>query len=95
VAVEVETGRPVVIEVKLASNTDRRRSLTQVLGYAAFLRRLDADGRNTVLRGYLDQHSDASIIHAAKAAAQADPGFDEDASGPRSRTRSAMVDCKP
>jgi hypothetical protein len=55
VAVEVETGRPVVIEVKLASNTDRRRSLTQVLGYAAFLRRLDADGLNTVLRSYLDQ----------------------------------------
>ncbi|TCO18458.1 hypothetical protein EV652_1152 [Kribbella steppae] len=49
-AVEVETGRPVVIEIKLASNTDRRRSLTQVLGYAAYLRRLDARGLNTVLR---------------------------------------------
>jgi len=79
VAIEVETGRPVVIEVKLASNTDRRRSLTQVLGYAAFLRRLDAEGLHTVLRGYLDQHGYASITHAAKAAAQADPGFDEDA----------------
>jgi hypothetical protein len=43
-AVEVETGRPVVIEIKLASNTDRRRSLTQVLSYAAHLRRLDGDG---------------------------------------------------
>jgi RecB family endonuclease NucS len=32
VAVELETGRPVVVEIKLASNTDRRRSLTQVLG---------------------------------------------------------------
>ncbi len=34
---------------------------------------------STVLRGYLDQHGYASITHAAKAAAQADPGFDEDA----------------
>src|SRR5690349_9840487 len=41
-AVEVETGRLVVIEVKLATSTDRRQSLTQVLGYAAYLRRLDA-----------------------------------------------------
>lgn len=45
VAVEVNTGRPVVIEVKLAANTDRRRALTQVLGYAAYLRRLDASTR--------------------------------------------------
>ncbi|TCO43608.1 hypothetical protein EV646_112185 [Kribbella antiqua] len=78
-AVEVETGRPVVIEVKLASNTDRRRSLTQVLGYAAFLRRLDGDGLHTVLRGYLDQHGYTSVANAAKAAAEADPSFDEDA----------------
>src|SRR5215207_5209960 len=32
VAVEVDTGRPVIIEVKLAANTDRRQALTQVLG---------------------------------------------------------------
>lgn len=37
VAVEADTGVPVVIEIKLASNTDRRAVLTQVLGYAAYL----------------------------------------------------------
>ncbi len=79
VAVEVETGRPVIIEVKLAANTDRRQALTQVLGYAAYLRRLDADGLNTVLQDYLNKHDYPSITHAAKAAAQADPGFNEEA----------------
>ena len=53
--VEVDTGRPVIIEVKLAAKTDRRQALTQILGYAAYLRRLDSDGVNTVLRGYLAQ----------------------------------------
>jgi hypothetical protein len=77
-AVEVETGRPVVVEIKLASNTDRRRSLTQVLGYAAYLRRLDANGLNMLLRTYLDGHGYGSIAHAAKAAAEADPDFDEE-----------------
>jgi hypothetical protein len=70
-AVEVETGRPVVPEIKLASNTDRRRSLTQVLGYAAYLRRLNGAGLNAVLRGYLDKHGYVSIADAAKSAAEA------------------------
>jgi hypothetical protein len=78
VAVEVSTGRPVVIEVKLAANTDRRQALTQVLGYAAYLRRLDVDGLNTVLKGYLNDHGFASIAQAARAAAQ-DPEWDESA----------------
>lgn len=73
-AVEVDTGRPVVIEVKLAANTDRQQALTQVLSYAAYLRRLDADGLQSVLRGYLTGHGYASILEAAHAAAQADPG---------------------
>jgi hypothetical protein len=77
-AVEVETGRPVVIEIKLAANTDRRRSLTQVLGYAAYLRRVDGTGLNAVLRSYLDMNQYGSIAHAAKAAAEADPSFDEE-----------------
>ena len=76
-AIEVDTGRPVIIEVKLATNADRRQALTQVLGYAAYLRRLDLDGFNSVLQGYLTQHGYASIAQAARAAAQADPGFDD------------------
>jgi Major Facilitator Superfamily/Universal stress protein family len=51
--------------------------LTQVLGYAAYLRRLDSDGLNSVLQGYLIHHGYASIAQAARAAAQADPGFDD------------------
>lgn len=40
-AFEVDTGRPVIIEIKMAANSDRRTVLTQVLGYAAALRHLD------------------------------------------------------
>lgn len=80
-AVEVETGRPVVIEIKLAANTDRRRALTQVLGYAAHLRRLDGKGLNAVLQDYLRKQDLASVTHAAKVAAEvdADLTFDETA----------------
>ncbi|GAA1689919.1 hypothetical protein GCM10009745_38980 [Kribbella yunnanensis] len=80
-AVEVETGRPVVIEIKLAANTDRRRALTQVLGYAAYLRRLDGSGLNSVLQTYLAKQELTSIVDAAKVAAEAeaDLSFDEEA----------------
>jgi RecB family endonuclease NucS len=36
-AIEIDTGRPVIIEVKLAANTDRRQALTQVLGLCRLL----------------------------------------------------------
>lgn len=78
VAVEVDTGRPVIIEVKLAANTDRRQALTQVLGYAAYLRRLNPEGLSAVLRDYLAKHGYASVAHAAQAAAQSDPSFDDE-----------------
>ncbi|HEX8092465.1 hypothetical protein [Jatrophihabitans sp.] len=89
VGVEIETGRPVIIEVKLAANTDRRQALTQVLGYAAYLRRLDLEGLNVLLHGYLDKQGYASIAHAAHAAAQSDPSFDEQ--GFRSRLADALA----
>lgn len=79
VAVEVNTGRPVVIEVKLAANTDRRQALTQVLGYAAYLRRLDPSGLAMLLQPYLTKHDFSSIAAAARAAAQDAPSFTEDA----------------
>ncbi|TCN42914.1 hypothetical protein EV644_102450 [Kribbella orskensis] len=78
VAVEAETGRPVIIEIKLAANTDRRQALTQVLGYAAYIRRLDPEGLSAVMRDYLNKHEYTSIANAALAAAQAEPGFDEE-----------------
>jgi hypothetical protein len=75
IAVEAETGRPVVIEIKLSSNADRRQVLTQVLGYAAFLRRLDGPGFQALVASHLGH---ASVAAAARLANQ-DPGFDESA----------------
>lgn len=70
VAVETDTGRPVVIEVKLAANADRRRALTQVLGYAAYLRRLDVDGFAALLRDHLAARHAGSVGEAACAVTQ-------------------------
>lgn len=75
VAVEISTGRLVVIEIKLAANADRRQVLTQVLGYAAYLRRLDASGFETLIAPHLAKRGLASVAAAAAADAQ-DPGFD-------------------
>ena len=74
-AVEVSTARPVVIEVTLASNTDRRQALTQVLGYAAYLRRLDRGGLSEILRPHLAKRGFPSILASVADAAQDDPGF--------------------
>ncbi|MDQ6649738.1 MAG: hypothetical protein M3Z02_06430 [Actinomycetota bacterium] len=75
VAVELETGRPVVIEIKLASNADRRQVLTQVLGYAAYIRRLDTPSFDAVLAQHLAKVGVGSVTTAAAAASQ-DPSFD-------------------
>ncbi|WP_344408686.1 hypothetical protein, partial [Actinomadura nitritigenes] len=53
IAIEVETGRPVVIEVKLASNADRRQVFTQTLGYASYLFGLSVDAFEQLLRPHL------------------------------------------
>ncbi len=79
VAVEVDTGRPVVVEVKLAANTDRRQALTQALGYAAYLRRVDAGGMAALVQQYLTSHEFGSIAEAAQAVAHDDPEFTVDA----------------
>jgi hypothetical protein len=75
VAVDAETGTPVVIEIKLASNTDRRAVLTQVLGYAAHLRRLDMAGFEALLAPHLAKLRAANLRDAVTAAVQ-DPAFD-------------------
>jgi hypothetical protein len=91
-AVEVETGRPVVIEIKLASNTDRRRALTQVLGYAAYLRRLNSSGLTAVLQSYLSERNHVSIAHAAKAAAEADADLSFDEATFQAQLEDALAD---
>ena len=77
VAVEADTGVPVVIEIKLASNTDRRAVLTQVLGYAAYLRRLDVAGFEALLASQLLKVQAASIADAVTVTVAAQhPAFD-------------------
>lgn len=71
IAVDADTGVPCVIEIKLAANTDRRAVLTQVLGYAAHLRRLDVPA----FEALVVPHLAASIVDAVTAAVQ-DPAFD-------------------
>ena len=89
IAVEVATGRPVIIEIKLASNTDRRQVFTQVLGYAAHLGRLDEKGFDALLHRHLAKQSLASVAAAAQASSQ-DPGFDPD--GFRTRLKHALLE---
>lgn len=64
VAVDAVTGQPVVIEVKLASNSDRRSVFTQVLGYAAALYRLTLADFEDALRPHLARRGYPSIVDA-------------------------------
>lgn len=75
IAVEADTGIPVVIEIKLASNVDRRMVLTQVLGYAAYLHRLDAAGFSALLAPYLAKEHAGTIVDAVGTSVE-DPSFD-------------------
>ena len=72
VGVEVG-GRPVVIEVKLAGNSEARRAVVaQALAYAAVLHGLTiADLEETVLRAHLERRGYASIRAACEAAGTA------------------------
>jgi hypothetical protein len=67
IAIDVHTGRPVVIEVKLAANTDRRSVFTQVLGYASCLFRLSPAAFEEVMRPHLAKRGHATIMDAVAA----------------------------
>jgi hypothetical protein len=79
VAIEADTGVPVVIEIKLASNTDRKMVLTQVLSYAAYLHRLDAAGLNALLAPHLARAHVVGTLIDAVATGLEDPSFDKGA----------------
>lgn len=68
----VETsGRPVVIEVKLARNAEARRAVVaQVLGYAAVLYGMTPTDLESSLRQHLDARGFASLPDAARQAVQ-------------------------
>lgn len=70
VAVDAVTGQPVVIEIKLASNTDRRTVLTQVLGYAAFLHRLTPEDFESLLAPHLAKAGHTSVRDAVAGTVQ-------------------------
>ena len=63
------TGRPVIIEVKLARNAEARRAIVaQALSYAAWLRGSKVeDLERGPLRGYLQQQGHGSILEAVQA----------------------------
>lgn len=67
-AVEM-SGRPVIIEVKLARNAEAKRAIVaQALSYAASLRGRKVDDlEKGPLQGYLNRHGHQSILEAAQA----------------------------
>ncbi|GIH73115.1 PDDEXK family nuclease [Sphaerimonospora thailandensis] len=67
VAVDADTGQPVVIEVKLAANADRRTVFTQVLGYASHLFRLSPEAFEELIRPHLTKRGASSIAEAVGA----------------------------
>ena len=71
------TGRPCVIEVKLAVNSEARRAVVaQVLSYAAYLHRMDPEQlEEEVLATHLQNRGFASLADAAEQAGQ-DGSFD-------------------
>jgi hypothetical protein len=78
IGIEVDSGVPVVIEIKLSTNTDRRAVLTQVLGYAAYLRRLDTESFHDLLAQHLAKIHVASIQDAVAATLES-PEFESSA----------------
>ena len=70
--VAVETsGRPVVIEVKLAKNPESRRAvIAQILAYASTIYRASLDEFTAVLRTALVKAGYASVVEAVEAADQ-------------------------
>lgn len=65
VAVE-QSGRPVIIEVKLARNSEARRAVvSQILAYAAYLAGMDPSQlEQQVLGGYLRKHNLTTLAEA-------------------------------
>ncbi|GGN99321.1 hypothetical protein IEI92_05585 [Microbispora bryophytorum] len=77
VAVDADSGRPVVIEVKLAANSDRRTVFAQVLGYASYIFRLSATAFEELMQPYVTKRGHATVA-ALVAAEVGDGSFDID-----------------
>lgn len=70
VAVDAMTAQPVIIEVKLEKNSDRRSVVAQVLSYASFLHRMTVDAFEQLLSTHLAKAGHASVAAAAAATVQ-------------------------
>jgi hypothetical protein len=81
------TGRPVILEIKLARNSEARRAVVaQALSYAAYLKGLDVDTlEQGPLRRHLAEREFSGLVEACQAGDQAD-------STPASAIRSALED---
>lgn len=75
VAVDADSGRPVVIEVKLAANSDRRTVFAQVLGYASYIFRLSATAFEELMQPHVTERGHATVADAV-AAEVGDGSFD-------------------
>jgi hypothetical protein len=75
VAVDADSGRPVVIEVKLAANSDRRTVFAQVLGYASYVFRLSATAFEELMQPHVAERGHATVADAV-AAEIGDGSFD-------------------
>jgi len=70
IAVDAVTAQPVIIEVKLEKNSDRRSVIAQVLGYAAFFHRMSVEAFEQVLGPHIAKLGHESVSTAAAAAMQ-------------------------
>jgi hypothetical protein len=70
VAVDADTGQPVIIEIKLRKNTDRRKVFTQVLDYASVFYRLAPDDFAALLLPGLAVRGIRSLFGAVAAGVQ-------------------------
>ncbi|MCO5995308.1 PDDEXK family nuclease [Actinoallomurus rhizosphaericola] len=67
VAVDADSGRPVVIEVKLAANSDRRTVFAQVLSYASYVFRLSATAFEELMQPHVAKRGYTTIADAVAA----------------------------
>ena len=73
-----ESGRPVIIEIKLARNNEARRAVVaQVLAYAAYLHGMTTNQLEETLGDQLQETEHATILDAVVVSVQED-GFDQD-----------------
>ena len=81
IAVEPD-GRLVILEIKLRRNAEARRAVVaQILTYAAYLKGLDSNSFEELLRPHLDARDKSSIIEAVRESEQSAEFDDQDFAG--------------